>query len=203
MEQHQGRRSELAAVFGYPGVAGAYRYRPPYPAEVFEVLERIITDRPRRVLDIGAGEGALGRPLARRVDQVDAVEISAAMVATGRRRPGGDHPALRWITGAAEDAPLGGPYALVTAGASLHWMPWRPTLTRLAAAMTGHAYMASYVEHFHSTSSLARELMPGEDAAAFDRAVAGLVRPHATDGLLDLPVVADLAWGRITVTAAR
>ena len=64
MEQHQARRSELAAVFGYPGVAGAYRHRPPYPAEVFEVLERIITDRPRRVLDIGAGEGALARPLA-------------------------------------------------------------------------------------------------------------------------------------------
>jgi hypothetical protein len=63
--------------------------------------------------------------------------------------------------------------------------------------------VAGYVEHFHATSSLARELMPGEEAAAFDRAVAGLVRPHATDGLLDLPVVADLAWGRITVTAAR
>jgi SAM-dependent methyltransferase len=264
MEQHQGRRGELAAVFGYPGVAGAYRHRPPYPAEVFDVLERIITDRPRRVLDIGAGEGALARPLARRVDQVDAVEPSAAMVETGRRRPGGDHPALRWIAGAAETAPLGGPYALVTAGASLHWMSWRPVLTRLAAAMTGRAYLAivdhgyrdlpwqaelaeiivrhsrspgydpafsltgalqaeglleiagraatvpvrfrqpvaEYVEHFHSTSSLARELMTGEEAAAFDRAVAGLVRPYAVDGLLDLPVVADLAWGRIAVTGA-
>ena len=62
--------------------------------------------------------------------------------------------------------------------------------------------MADYVEHFHSTSSLARELMTAGEAAAFDRAVTGLVRPHAVDGLLDLPVVADLAWGRITVTAA-
>lgn len=264
MEPHQPRRSDLAAVFGYPGVAGAYRYRPPYPAEVFDVLELIITDRPRRVLDIGAGEGALARPLARRVDRVDAVDMSAAMVQTGRRRPGGGHPALRWITGTAETAPLGGPYALVTAGASLHWMSWRPTLTRLAAAMTDHAYLAivdhghrdlpwhtelteiiirysrspgydpafsltgalqaeglleiagravtapvrfrqpvaDYVEHFHSTSSLARELMTADEAAAFDRAVTGLVRPHAVDGLLDLPVVADLAWGRIAVTAA-
>ncbi len=186
------------------------------------------------------------------------------MVETGRRRPGGDHPALRWITGAAETAPLGGPYALVTAGASLHWMSWRPTLARLAAAMTGHAYLAivdhghrdlpwhaelteiivrhsrspgydpafslagtlqaeglleiagravtavtrfrqsvaDYVEHFHSTSSLARELMTAEEAAAFDQAVAALVRPHAVDGLLDLPVAAELAWGRVAVTAA-
>jgi hypothetical protein len=82
--------------------------------------------------------------------------------------------ALHWIAGTAETAPLGGPYALVTAG----------------------------VEHFHSTSSLARELMTAEEAAAFDRAVTGLVRPHAVDGLLDLPVTADLAWGRVAVTAA-
>jgi hypothetical protein len=44
--------------------------------------------------------------------------------------------------------------------------------------------------------------MTAEEAAAFDRAVTGLVRPHAVDGLLDLPVTADLAWGRVTVTAA-
>ena len=38
------------------------------------------------------------------------------MIEEGRRRPGGDAPNLRWIVGAAETAPLGGPYALVTAG---------------------------------------------------------------------------------------
>jgi hypothetical protein len=32
--------------------------------------------------------------------------------------------------------------------------------------------------------------------------VARQVTGAAVDGLLDLPVVADLAWGRITVTAA-
>jgi hypothetical protein len=179
------------------------------------------------------------------------------------RRGSSGQPSLRWITGAAETAPLAGPYALVTAGASLHWMAWRPTLTRLAAAMTDHAFpaladhgyrdlpwqeeltqvivrhsrspgydpafsladalragglleiaggavtapalfrqpVADYIEQFHSTSSLARELMPAGEAAAFDRAVAGLVRPHAVDGVLDLPVSAELTWGRVTVTA--
>src|SRR5947207_442273 len=85
-------RDELAATFRHPGVAGAYRHRPPYPAEVFDILDRIITDRPRRVLDIGAGEGALARPLAGRVDHVDAMDISSAMVRAGRRRPGGTRP---------------------------------------------------------------------------------------------------------------
>ena len=34
-------------------------------------------------------------------------------------------------------------------------------------------------------------------------AVEDLVRPYAVDGVLDLPVPAELAWGRITVTAGR
>ena len=112
-------RDELAAVFAYPGVADAYQYRPPYPPEVFDVLERIAAGCPRDVLDIGAGEGALARPLARRFDHVDALDISAvAMAGAGRRRPGGRQPNLRWLVGAAETAGLDGPYALVTAGAS-------------------------------------------------------------------------------------
>ena len=253
-------RGQLAAVFGHAGVADAYRHRPPYPPEVFDILERIIADRPRRVLDLGAGDGALARPLAARVDHVDALDISAAMVEAGRRRPGGGRPNLRWIVGAAETAGLGGPYALVTAGASLHWMSWKPTLTRLAESMTGHAVLAivehgpydlpwraelaevivrhsrsrgfdpsfslpdalaaeglleitgrattapvpfrqplaSFVEQFHSTASLAREWMPAEESAAFDRAVADVSAPYAADGLLEMDVVAHMAWGRPT-----
>jgi len=251
-------RERLAAAFGHPGVADAYRYRPPYPAEALDILERIITDRPRRVLDIGAGDGALARPLAARVDHVDALDISAAMVEAGRGRPGGRRRNLRWIVGAAETAELGGPYALVTAGASLHWMSWAPTLARLAPAMTGHAFLAivehgpydlpwraelaeviarhsrspgfdpsfrmpdalaaeglleitgrattapvpfrqplaSFVEQFHSTASLAREWMSAAECAAFDKAIADIAAPYAVGGLLDMDVVAHLAWGR-------
>jgi SAM-dependent methyltransferase len=253
-------RGRLAAAFGHPDVADAYQHRPPYPPEVFDILERIIAGRPRRVLDLGAGEGALARPLAARVDQVDALDISAAMVEAGRRRPGGGRPSLRWIVGAAETAELGGPYALVTAGASLHWMPWAPTLARLAAAMTDHAVLAivehgpydlpwrtelgeviarhsrsprydpsfwlpdalaaeglleitgrattapvsfrqpvpSHVEQLHSTASLAREWMSAEESAAFDQAVTGIVQRYAVGGVLEMDVVAHLAWGRPT-----
>jgi SAM-dependent methyltransferase len=132
----------LADAFSYPGVASAYQHRPPYPDLVFDVLTGLIIGAPKTVLDLGAGEGALARPLAARVDQVDAVDISAAMIEAGRRRPGGDAANLRWIVGAAGTAPLGGPYALVTAGASMHWMRWPGTLGRLAAVMTDGAFLA-------------------------------------------------------------
>ena len=252
----------LAEAFSYPGVASAYRHRPPYPDAVFDILTGLIADTPRTVLDLGAGEGALARPLAGLADQVDAVDISAAMVEEGRRRPGGDAPNLLWIVGAAETAPLGGPYALVTAGASMHWMRWRETFERLAAVMTAGAFLAivghghddppwmttldeviarhsrspgydpafrlvdalsetglfevaghittapeafrqrteDYVEYLHSTSSLAREWMPAEEADAFDWAVTEAVTPCAADGWLDLTIVADVTWGRVVVT---
>jgi predicted TPR repeat methyltransferase len=223
----------------------------------------LITGQPRTVLDLGAGEGALARPLAGLVDQVDAVDISAAMIAAGQRRPGGDRSNLRWILGAAESAPLHGPYALVTAGASLHWMSLPKTLPRVGSAMTQTAYftvvehdardepwesglvevirrhsrhqsynadfsvvdalsasglwteagrlrtaampfrqrVGDYIERLHSTSSLARELMPPGEAAAFDAAIAAVVEPHAVDGVLELTIVADLTWGRITSQA--
>jgi SAM-dependent methyltransferase len=133
---------ELGATFRHEGVAAAYRYRPPYPEDVFDRLEELIVDEPRVVLDIGAGEGAIARPLAARVERVDAVDISAAMVDAGRERPGGDQPNLHWYVDAVETAELQGPYALVTAGASLHWMRGEETIARLAEVMTPNAQLA-------------------------------------------------------------
>jgi ubiquinone/menaquinone biosynthesis C-methylase UbiE len=251
-------RPDLGGTFANPGVAAAYEHRPPYPDDVFDILDSLIIDEPRAVLDIGAGEGAIARPLAARVARVDAVDMSAAMVEAGRQRPGGRQPNLHWIVSAVETADLGGPYALVTAGASLHWMRWEETLDRLARVMTPHAQLAviehgprdvpwqdelvavirrhsrdpdydpgfsvvgalrerglfdqtgsaeispvtfhqrvgDYVEQFHSTATLAREHMPAREAAEFDRAVERVVRPWARDDILELKIVATLAWGR-------
>jgi hypothetical protein len=53
-----------------------------------------------------------------------------------------------------------------------------------------------YVEQFHSTASLAREVMPIGEAARFDEEVMHLVRDHADDGVLRMHVGASLVWGR-------
>jgi ubiquinone/menaquinone biosynthesis C-methylase UbiE len=250
--------TELAATFKQHKVAEAYQHRPPYPDEVFERLLGLITDEPRRVLDIGAGEGAIARPLARQVEHVDAIDFSAPMIEVGKQRPGGDRPNIAWQVSRIETAELNGPYALVTAGASIHWMPWVETFARIVPYLTPNAQLvviehgpvdmpwwgelvkaiqkhsrkqshdpkynvsqaisdqgllditgtartervvyqqrvADYVEQFHSTSSLARDLMPDEEAAEFDAEVEAAVRPYAHDGMLDLTIEAELTWGR-------
>jgi SAM-dependent methyltransferase len=133
---------ENASRFGAVGVAEAYPFRLPYSSDVLDIIERLVTDNPRAVLDLGTGTGDVARPLASRVDRVDAVDISAAMIERGRRLPGGDAPNLTWIHAPAEDAPLSPPYALVTAGESLHWMDWDVLLPRLAGALTPHGNLA-------------------------------------------------------------
>jgi SAM-dependent methyltransferase len=250
--------TELAATFQQEAVAEAYQHRPPYPEEVFDRLEALITDEPRRVLDIGAGEGAIARPLAARVEHVDAVDFSPAMIEAGRQRPGGDQANISWQVSSIETADLTGPYALVTAGASIHWMPWEQTFARIVPHLTPNAQLvviehgpvdmpwwgdlvkvierhsrkqnhdpkfsavdairerglldvtgtartspvvhhqrvADYIEQFHSTSSLARDLMSADEAAEFDAGVEAAVRPFVMDGVLELKIQAELSWGR-------
>jgi len=119
-----------AAAFQDRGVVEAYRYRPPYPAEVFDILVGLIEGGSGTVLDVGCGTGNIARPLVEHVERVDAVDFSRGMIAQGRLLPSGDHLCLRWIHGRVEDAPLDPPYALVTAGESVHWMDWNVALPR-------------------------------------------------------------------------
>jgi len=131
----------LAEVFANADVARAYRQRAPYPEETFTILERLVVE-PRTVLDAGAGNGMLARPMLRFAHRVDAVDPSIAMVEEGRRSPGGDDPRLRWIVGRAEEAPLEPPYGLITAGSSLHWMDPGRVMPRFAAALAPGARLA-------------------------------------------------------------
>ena len=131
-----------AAQFSDPSVAAAYPTRLPYPPATFRILADLITTTPRTVLDIGCGSGDIARGLVPLVDRVDAVDISAPMIALGRSLPGGDDPRLRWILGRAEEAALDPPYALVTAGESIHWMQWDVLLPRLGRLLTPGGVLA-------------------------------------------------------------
>ena len=106
---------EYAEAFQDLGVVDSYRYRPPYPTEVFAILAGLVRPTPRRVLDVGCGTGNIARRLVTQVERVDAVDFSRPMIEYGKRLPSGDHAGLRWLYGRIEEVALDPPYVLVTA----------------------------------------------------------------------------------------
>ena len=131
-----------AAQFQDESVAAAYPNRHPYPAELFDILDELVVDQPRVVLDLGCGAGDVARPIAERVTRVDAVDPSRAMIEIGRSLSGGDDSRIRWICSPAEQFGLPGPYALVVAAESLHWMDWHAVLPKIRDSLTPHGQLA-------------------------------------------------------------
>lgn len=125
----------------------AYHLRPYYPEETFSILSEHCDPACRRVLDVGCGTGEIARRLAPRVDLVDALDLSPAMLAKCKDSPEGDAPNLHWILGEAESAPVDPPYGLITAASSLHWMEWAVVLPRFARILTPGGVLAIVSEH--------------------------------------------------------
>lgn len=146
-------------MFHDRSVARSYRNRPPYPEETIGILADLLPRDCRRALDVGCGTGCIARPLAALVDVVDALDMSAAMLKEGRALPGGDRPNLRWVHGAAEDAPLDPPYGLVVAAASFHWLDWDVVLPRFSRALTPDGVFA-VVQSRERGGPDRRELIP-------------------------------------------
>lgn len=125
------------AQFADRSVARAYATRPPYPAELFEVLAALLPTGPRRVLELGCGTGDLTLGLARRVECVDAVEPAEAMLSIARQRTLTGPSNICWVASSAETFTYDGrPYALVVAAESLHWMDWNLVLPAIESALT-------------------------------------------------------------------
>jgi len=129
---------EYGAQFSEPSVASAYRCRPPYPDEVYTLLDRLLGHAPRVVLELGCGLGEIARRLAAQTDRVDAVEPSRAMLALARRLPGGEQRNLQWYECTAEAFAYRPGYGLVIAAESLHWMEWDRVLPAIRVALAPH-----------------------------------------------------------------
>jgi SAM-dependent methyltransferase len=101
------------------------------------------------VLDVGCGAGALARELARRVEQVDALDRDPTMVALARTRAPANLTVLQGDALAVDLRPGG--YDAVLSLSALHHLPLQPALERMAfaagRALTGLSLFARQAGH--------------------------------------------------------
>ncbi len=132
--------SSRALSFG--AKAEAYeRYRPGYPAELFELVTAYAGRPLRTALEIGAGTGKATRLFAGRGVTVTATEPDAAMLAELRRRVPADVTAVR---AAFEELRPDATYGLVYAAAALHWTEPEGRWPRVAALLEPGGVFASF-----------------------------------------------------------
>ena len=123
-------------------MASAYLNRPPYPLELFDVLESLISYTPAIILDMGCGTGEIAVPMAGRVDRVVAVDPSQSMLRMAESRTGWDRSNIQWVCESAEEFHYEDRYRLIVAGASLHWMDWYVVLPKMRRSLSDNAFLA-------------------------------------------------------------
>ena len=123
-------------------MAENYRFRPPYPTEVYDTLLELMRGRPRILLDAGCGTGKITLRLIDHLDRADAVDPSDAMLRVARISRAAASSKIRWIHASIEDVPLDPPYGLIVAASSIHWMDLDRTLPRFADALAEGAMLA-------------------------------------------------------------
>ena len=99
-------------------------FRPPYPAEFFEVVAKELKlSRRHNLLDVGTGPGLLAIGFAPYVGDVTAVDPEPAMLAVAAKAVARAGQTVRLIEGRAEDLSAKvGPFDVVTIGRALHWI---------------------------------------------------------------------------------
>jgi SAM-dependent methyltransferase len=123
-----GEKAERAENFG--GVASLYeRYRPGPPVAA---VDWFVASQVGRVVDLGAGTGALTRLLIDRADEVVAIEPDDRMRSVLETQVSG----VRALAGRGESIPLLDACAdVVLASSSWHWMDPIPTLHEVARVL--------------------------------------------------------------------
>ncbi|MEU8080944.1 class I SAM-dependent methyltransferase [Catellatospora citrea] len=122
-------------------MAQAYeRFRPGYPAELFDLVMTYAGQPVRTALEIGAGTGKATRLFAQRGVTVTATDPDGAMLAELRKYV----PAtVNTVQAAFEDLRPGESYGLVYAAAALHWTNPEGRWPRMAALLDPGGVFAS------------------------------------------------------------
>ncbi|HEX2081660.1 MAG TPA: methyltransferase domain-containing protein [Longimicrobium sp.] len=100
------------------------------------ILDALLERRPRRVLDVGCGEGWLARALAERGIAAVGIDASPALVEAARAAGGGEFHVRAYAQLAADPSLAGGPYDAVACNFSLLDGEPAPLLASLRASLT-------------------------------------------------------------------
>ncbi len=131
---------EYGAQFQDSAVAAVYRKRPPYPGELFDLLAALLPQPSRaRVLELGAGTGEIAIPFAGRVDRLDAVEVSEAMLGIAESQPG--YEQVHWHRQSAESFSYPAVYDLVICAQCLAWLDWEVVFPRIAGSLDPQGWL--------------------------------------------------------------
>ncbi|MFC9440022.1 class I SAM-dependent methyltransferase [Nocardia sp. NPDC057030] len=132
-------------------------------------LLRQLPDRCARVLDVGCGAGGFAVELARRAEQVDAIDRSPAMIDAAKQAAPGN---VTCILGDVLEQPLpAGSYAAIVSISTLHHMPLDEVLPVLAGALRPGGVLAVVAL---PRADLTRE-WPIELVAAIGHRILGIV----------------------------
>ncbi|MFC7545915.1 class I SAM-dependent methyltransferase [Plantactinospora sp. GCM10030261] len=174
--------SGRALSFGV--VAEAYeRFRPGYPAELFDMVVTYAGQPPRTALEIGAGTGKATRLFAQRGVMVTATEPDGAMLAELRKHVPAN---VKTVQAAFEDLRPGESYGLVYAAAALHWTNAEGRWSRMAALLEPDGVFASFGGPVQLADSAVEEAVRAAQAPFLDSD--GVPSPDGT------PAEQDMQW---------
>lgn len=135
--------SEYGAQFRDSAVAAVYRKRPPYVPETWDLIAGRLPDAgpsaDRAVLEVGSGTGEIAIPLSARLEHVDAIEPSEAMLAIARSTQGSER--VRWHQTSAEEFGYPDTYDLIICAQCLAWLDWETVFPRFASALKAEGWL--------------------------------------------------------------
>jgi len=183
--QHLDAEEKARRSGSFGAVASAYqRYRPGPPGAA---VDWYLPRRVQKVVDLGAGTGALTRLLVGRAEQVVAVEPDdrmRAVLAEGL-------PDVEALAGTGEQLPVGdGSADAVLASSSWHWMDVEPTLREVRRVLKPEGILGALWSGPDPDGSFvkqARALVSGNAGSAGEGMSSFLkdaIRPNST---LDIP----------------
>ena len=153
-----------------------------------DLLDRVTSEPPHTVVDLGCGSGELTAGLARRWPEVEVLGLDSSpeMIEQAQAHAG---VRLRFVVGDLASWAPSRPVDVIVSNAALQWVPQHRTLLPgLVDALAPHGWLAFQVPgNFDSPSHLLLHALAGREP--YRRHTTGLVRAAAadpTDYLADL-----------------